>query len=36
MKVLKHIEVYFNREGLIQEIPQATTPEDFEKLLVAA
>ena len=36
MKVLKQIEVYFNRENLILEIPQNTTPDDFEKLLVPA
>ena len=34
VKVLKQIEVYFQREGLIEEIPQTITPEDFEKLLV--
>ena len=34
MKVLKQIEVYFNREGLVTEIPQTADPEEFEKLLV--
>ena len=34
MKVLKQIEIYFNREGLISEIPQSADPEEFEKLLV--
>ena len=34
MKVLKQIEIYFNREGLISEIPQTADPEEFEKLLV--
>jgi len=34
MKVLKQIEVYFSREGLVSEIPQAADPEEFEKLLV--
>jgi len=34
MKVLKQIEIYFNREGLIAEIPQSADPEEFEKLLV--
>ena len=34
MKVLKQIEIYFNREGLIAEIPQTADPEEFEKLLV--
>ena len=34
MKVLKQIEIYFNREGLIKEIPQSADPEEFEKLLV--
>jgi len=34
MKVLKQIEVYFQREGLILEIPQTADPEEFEKLLV--
>ena len=34
MKVLKQIEIYFNREGLIKEIPQNADPEEFEKLLI--
>lgn len=35
MAVLKQIEVYFSREGLLQEIPGDTDPEEFEKLLKA-
>ena len=34
LKVLKQIETYFSRVGLVSEIPKETTPEDFEKLLV--
>jgi len=34
LKVLKQIEIYFQREGLITEIPQTADPEEFEKLLV--
>lgn len=34
LKVLKQIEIYFQREGLIIEIPQTADPEEFEKLLV--
>uniref|UniRef100_A0A7S0JBB2 RNA helicase n=1 Tax=Calcidiscus leptoporus TaxID=127549 RepID=A0A7S0JBB2_9EUKA len=33
LKRMKQIEVYFSREGLIQEIPQDTDPEQFEALL---
>jgi len=33
--VLKQIELYFSREGLIEEIPQDTDPEEFERLLKA-
>ena len=35
LQVLKQIEVYFQREGLIKEIPQDADPEEFEKLLTA-
>jgi len=35
LQVLKSIEKYFQREGLIQEIPQDTDPEEFERLLTA-
>ena len=36
MKVLKQIETYFDRVGLIVEIPQSADPEEFEKLLMTA
>ena len=35
LQVLKQIETYFQREGLIIEIPQDADPEEFEKLLTA-
>ena len=35
LKVLKQIEIYFQREGLITEIPQNADPDEFEKALVA-
>jgi len=35
LQVLKSIEKYFQREGLITEIPQDTDPEEFERLLTA-
>jgi len=36
MKVLKQIETYYDRVGLISEIPPTTDPEEFEKMLSAA
>jgi len=35
MKVLKQIETYYSRVGLIKEIPADTGPEEFEALLKA-
>ena len=35
MRVLKQIETYYSREGLIKEIPADTGPEEFETLLKA-
>lgn len=35
MKVLKQIEIYFQREGINQEIPQSADVEQFEKLLTS-
>lgn len=32
-QVLKSIEKYFQREGLIKELPKDTDPDDFEKML---
>ena len=34
-RILKQIETYYSREGLIVEIPADTGPEDFETLLKA-
>ena len=35
LQVLKQIETYYSREGLIKEIPEDTGPEEFETLLKA-
>jgi len=35
MQVLKSIEKYFQREGLIKEVPPDTDPEEFERMLTA-
>ncbi len=35
MKILKQIETYYSREGLITEVPANTEPEEFENLLKA-
>merc|ERR1719503_163043 len=35
LRILKQIETYYSREGLIVEVPPDTGPEDFETLLKA-